>query len=114
MNSSSSSTFHPDTPIFETDLKKSAEQIKNETRRAEASDDTKKNVQVESSYTYMYDFADEFGRAWTGIFVDVFGLRGVPTVPLIERIFLSDDRKMFVGTFLILLAVVYLFVVGAS
>ena len=113
-----SAYFYPGAPVYETDISRSGRQIKAETRqreRAEISVSSRVNATASVArpkfdYGFLYEFADEFGKAWSAIFGDLYGLRGVPDVRLFERIFLSEDRKLFVGSFLILVSVVYLFV----
>ncbi len=58
----------------------------------------------------VYDFLYEFGETLSKIFRDVLALQSVPDYKILAVIFLSEDRKLFVGTFMVLLSALYLFV----
>ena len=106
------SSFFPSYPIFESDIKATDEQLHREDRQAETKAISKQTSETSSGWDReaFYEFAVNFGRAWKDIFKEVMSFQAVPDAVALGAIFLRPDRKIFVGTFLVVLSVLYLFV----
>ena len=107
------STFDPVHPMYERGIAERAAEVKFNETRAEKRD---KNIKRDKNYNLdeLYDFAHEFGRVWSDIFLELTTLPALPDVSLINKIFLASDRKLFVGVFLVLISTLYLFVFMSS
>lgn len=101
-----SSPYHPVQPIYEISLANQAPSFH------DVSADKKKNNVYKKQYDLeeIYEFSSEFARVLSNIMYDLTSLPEVPTLAVVESIFLSPDRKIFVGTLMVILSVIYLFV----
>ena len=105
-----------------TDLSAAAAQLKREDREAEAAAvaDVAADVPVvdvggrrhdqDSQMDALYDFLTDMMSALNDVMRDLLSMSAIPDLTVLSRIFLAQDRKIYVGTFMVLLSVLYLFV----
>jgi hypothetical protein len=114
-------TFYRDAPIYEADLLPAAVQLKREDREEERSQqrrhDSSSGVgegmsteKQDSQIDALYDFLTDLMFALNDVLRDLLSMSALPDITALHRIFLAPDRKIYVGAFLVLLSMLYLFV----
>jgi hypothetical protein len=113
-------TFYRDAPIYEADLLPAAVQLKREDREAERSqqhrhesssvEEGMSTEKQDSQLDALYDFLTDLMFALNDVLRDLLSMSALPDITALYRIFLAPDRKIYVGAFLVLLSMLYLFV----
>ena len=97
--------FYPSSPIYGNKRDEEA-QYTQDTQDQSVDRDIRKHHNMD----YIYTFATEFATAWSKIFIELTSLKAIPDVVILSHIFLADDRKLFVGAFMVLMSTLYMFV----